>query len=232
LLACYNFFSFLRPTNKSPDPPSREAWKILLVDFLLVLQFILSHSLMTKRCTEWFWQGLSVFVGFQRFTYIVVTACSIQVLIRFWEPLPFILWNIPHLGWVFQSTFYFGIFACICGIFFHHPLELYGILQPIASIRQKPPPEHYFSQELSQLYSNMRHPILLGFIIVLLSSPIMTLDRGLLATMLILYAFVVGRTEEKDLVYMENKIDEYCLCSYEQSLFQRIFPLRKVEKNE
>jgi hypothetical protein len=136
---------------------------------------------------------------------------------RFWI-------RIPHIVlWSFSTSSVVGgiIFVChvvawsvlvLMSVFLDH-LELVGVKQTWTWCRasntthsREREETASFMSERQQLYSHMRHPALLPFVIVLWMTPHFTLDRLLLAVWLTAYLLLSHSLTHNDLQYVEHQL--------------------------
>jgi hypothetical protein len=75
-----------------------------------------------------------------------------------------------------------------------------------AVVRTASSPEEEKNYETQQVYSHMRHPTLLPFVIVLWITPHLTLDRILLAVWFTAYLLTAHSLTHNDLQYIEYQL--------------------------
>jgi len=183
----------------------------LFVNTSLLSLFIMSHSMLAmQKVKDWFKN--SSFHDLQRSFYVIVTCVTLQVLLKNWcISLDMTLWEIKY-----NSIFYYTCvvthvvvwlliyIATVC----MDISELLGLKQVYYSLKHLPNPLNQKSYELCQLYSHMRHPSFIGFLIIFWLHPIMTLDRVLLSSMLTLYMYVAWNTDARDLQYQRYQYEK------------------------
>jgi len=64
------------------------------------------------------------------------------------------------------------------------------------------------NQQAQQLYQHMRHPMMIGPLIVFWVTPLMTYDRACFAISFTLYQLFGNRISEHDIEYVENQLVE------------------------
>ncbi|KAK9696048.1 hypothetical protein QE152_g32153 [Popillia japonica] len=187
----------------------KHSWS-LFINMCLLSTFILLHSLMAHHT---FKQMLGSYItDIQRSIYVITTALSIQLLLRYWHVIPdIVLWKFtlkssPVL-WIYciiHATFWLLIYVgCICVDI----NELLGIKQVYYKLKGLPDPLSQKSYQLRKLYGHMRHPGFSSLSAILWITPIMSLDRLLLATVLTLYMYIAWNTDHDDYQYqyVQNK---------------------------
>lgn len=178
----------------------------VIVDLLLLLLFAVQHSVMAR---PWFKQWWTRFVPepIERSTYVLLASLCLLLLFWQWRPIPEAIWRVEDmalalsmtvlslLGWalVFLSTFLINHF------------ELFGLHQVANNLRGKPMPVPEFRTPL--LYKFVRHPIYLGVIIAVWSTPVMTAGHLLFAVVMTAYILIGIILEERDLIALFG--DEY-----------------------
>ncbi|XP_071809605.1 nurim-like [Asterias amurensis] len=179
----------------------------LLLDILLIVAFILQHTLMACRLWKDFiqWLGLEVV---ERSLYILATCAALQLLMFNWRPLfpETILWSLDADSRVVQIIFsfvYFVAWLFVIGVVLVLDYaELVGVKQVYYYLMDLEPPLQLKSREYQRLFSNFRHPILTGLMIVLWVVPVMTIGRLVLALSLTLYTFYGHRLDMQDYDYI------------------------------
>lgn len=155
-----------------------------LINLALLLLFALQHSVMAR---PFFKQRFRA--RYPRRTYALATFTALALIWRFWQPMPEVLW-------VFKGATAFGLYAIWT---FGLQLILFGALainwRELLGLAEPGPPEFV----TPFLYTIVRHPIYLGAILVLWSTPRMTQGRLLFAAAMTLYILIGIQFEERDL---------------------------------
>lgn len=171
----------------------------VLTDLSLVALFGLQHSVMARPGFKAWWTRL-VSASLERSTYVLATSLVLGVVYWAWQPLPQQIWQLEHsVGRdVVWALFGLGNLLVLCSTFMIDHFDLFGLRQVYADWRgrvyQAPP------FQVAWLYRVVRHPLYLGFFIVLWSTPDMTLGHLLFAAGMSLYILIGVRFEERDLV--------------------------------
>jgi protein-S-isoprenylcysteine O-methyltransferase Ste14 len=155
-----------------------------LWNLALIALFGLQHSIMAR---EWFKRRFRP--PRPRLTYVLASVAALVLLWRFWQPMPDLAWRFQ--GWVAIGLYIvwtFGLQLVLFGAISIDWRELLGFKEP-------GPPQF----RTPFLYTLVRHPIYLGLILMLWSSPTMSMGRLLFATGMTLYILIGIYFEERDL---------------------------------
>ncbi len=171
----------------------------LLIDGGMAIAYFALHSLMARPAFKRRWTRL-IPPAIERSTYVLVSGLTLFVLMLLWQPLPTLVWQLPAgpatqaayalnaLGWIVMvaATFHIDHFA------------FFGLTRAWASIRGRIPRPTPFAARY--LYALVRHPISLGWMIVLWATPAMSVGHLLLAAIGTLYIIAITPVEEADLI--------------------------------
>ncbi len=154
------------------------------INVALLALFGLQHSLMARK---WFKEKVNL--PKPRRTYALATVAILILIARCWQPM-------PELAWQFQGAVAIGLYIVwtlglqliLFGAMSINARELLGLAEP-------GPPEFH----APFLYTIVRHPMYLGAIFVLWSTPAMTHGRLLFASAMTLYILIGIQFEERDL---------------------------------
>ena len=154
------------------------------INVALLALFGLQHSLMARK---WFKEKVNL--PKPRRTYALATVAILILIARCWQPM-------PELAWQFQGAVAIGLYIVwtlglqliLFGAMSINARELLGLAEP-------GPPEFH----APFLYTIVRHPMYLGAIFVLWSTPAITHGRLLFASAMTLYILIGIQFEERDL---------------------------------
>ena len=121
-------------------------------------------------------------------------------LIWNWQALPGSAWMVDNLAgqtllWLINGV---GILYVLASSFVTNHFELFGLRQVWIHFRGKEYQPAPFTQSLMYRYS--RHPIMLGVLLVMWSTPDMSMTRLFIAALLTAYIFFGIQLEEKELL--------------------------------
>lgn len=194
------------------------------LDVALLILFVLQHSLMA-------WPAVKdtvakVFGVLQRSVYILCTAVSLQVLMRYWQSFPRgpYLWNVSTAPWsawlpvicaLLHIVSWFLIFSVL--LIFDYA-ELMGVKQVYYHCLGMGDPLSHKSARAARLYAHLRHPIYLELLVILWAVPSLPPDRLLLAITLTLYLTLVHRLDVQDYNYLRSQLEKkFTLFSREEA---------------
>jgi len=194
IFALANFFSFQSvdaKTTKNGGLP----WNMVLL-----CVFILQHSLMKRLHLTDKLQN-SGLAHLERSFYVGSTNICLLFLINFWSTSSTLLWQLDFDTRIFSWVHFLSWGLIYCSALLLDLPELLGLRQIAEHCQLSQLVKSDAS--LSRLYSHMRHPSFSAITIVLLARPSMTLDRALLAAVLISYMYLAWNPDLEDLRYQE-----------------------------
>jgi protein-S-isoprenylcysteine O-methyltransferase Ste14 len=195
----------LFPQTSIDGIPQMETSLALFKNLGLVLLFALQHSLMARKSfKKWITKFIPVHT--ERSTYVLATGLVVILMVWQWEPLGGIIWDLRDSKIWYNSlyAFYFiGWIVLFISTFLINHLDLFGLRQAYLNFKDKPYLEVDF--KVISLYKYTRHPLYLGAIIGIWSTPLMTTTHLVYAILLTAYIFIGIYYEEKDLVNLFGK---------------------------
>ncbi len=176
----------------------RPAWTALLIDACLLLVFAAQHSLMARAGSK---QRLARILpaATERSTYVLAASLALGLLFWQWQPLPASVWHVGAQPWaaLIWMVYTAGWLLAVATTFMIDHLDFLGLRQAYAHTRQRPYQPPSFTERW--LYAWVRHPMMLGLIIVFWATPAMTAGHLLFAAAGSAYIVVGLRFEERDL---------------------------------
>ena len=178
----------------------------LIVNLLLMSLFAIQHSVMARKTFKRWWTQL-VPESVERSTYVLFASLALVLLFWQWRPLPEVVWHVadPQIAGAIVGVSFFGWILVLTSTFLINHFELFGLHQVINNLAGRTMPKPRFKTPL--LYSFIRHPIYLGFMIAFWAAPVMTRGHLLFAAVTTVYIFLGIVLEERDLVELFG--DEY-----------------------
>jgi protein-S-isoprenylcysteine O-methyltransferase Ste14 len=158
------------------------AGKALLINTALIAGFALQHSGMARLGCR---RVLARIVGncMVRSTYVLLSSFAIIVLMVLWQPIGSLVWTVEvHF-------------------------EMFGLRQAWTAYHGETCPEPEF--QTPGAYRHVRHPIHLGWLIVLWTTPTMTVTHLLLAIGMSLYILIGTHLEEMGLMARFENYAQY-----------------------
>ena len=194
------FFAGVPLLPTTVDGPARLplGWA-LAINVGLVLAFALQHSVMARPGFKRLWTKV-VPEPIERSTYVLLSCIVLAGLMLFWQPIDAVVWNLPPgpARWAAWALFAAGwLMVPLVSLMINH-FDLFGTRQVWLHLRGQPYTSLPFRTPM--LYSQMRHPLYVGWAIAFWATPTMTVGHLLLATLLTGYMLVASLFEEQDLV--------------------------------
>lgn len=183
----------------SVDGPARAALPVaLLVNLALIAVFAVQHSVMARPSFKRAWAQI-VPEQIERSTYVLFSALAMGLFFLFWQPMPQPLWHVTGLGaTALWSVHALGWIILLSATFVIDHFDLFGLRQVAFAARKAPYQPLPFRVRL--YYRAVRHPLYVGWILLLWASPTMTLGHLLFALGLTGYILAAIPFEERDLV--------------------------------
>ncbi|MBM4337639.1 MAG: isoprenylcysteine carboxylmethyltransferase family protein [Deltaproteobacteria bacterium] len=176
--------------------PASEA---LLVDVLLLLAFAIPHSVMARAGFKRWWTRV-VPKSLERSTYVLVSSLLLLLLYWGWQPIPGVVWQTENAIAVaiLWALFWLGWALVLYSSFAIDHFDLFGLRQVwlrFRGVEYAPVP---FEQPW--LYTIVRHPLMLGFLLAFWAAPTLTQGHLLFSLATSGYILVGIVLEERDLV--------------------------------
>lgn len=171
----------------------------LLINLLLLLLFGLQHSGMARPAFKR-WITKLIPPGAERSTYVFVSSVTVIALMALWQPMGGLVWQVDDsvATMAIRAAYFSGWTVMITATYLIDHWELFGLRQIVAHCLDRPYEPRPFV--VPALYRVVRHPIYLGWLLILWASPVMTVTHLVAALGLTLYILVGVRLEERDLV--------------------------------
>ncbi|MFW5450963.1 MAG: methyltransferase family protein [Methylophagaceae bacterium] len=178
----------------------------LLVNTALIVLFGLHHTITARIGFKSKWQYIHP-KAVERSTYVLLSGVLLAVICLFWQPLEGTLWSFNNeivrsalitlqiVGWV----------SLVLASFMINHFELFGLQRVYFHFKDSQEPAANFTDR--GLYKIVRHPIQLGIIIGMWSTPTMSMTHLMLASTMTIYIFIGLYYEETDLIAFLG--DEY-----------------------
>jgi len=170
------------------------------IDTLLVMLFAIQHSVMARQAFKKRWT-LLVPQAAERSTYVLSSSLVLIVVFWAWQPINATIWDVGSpLGRVLLIALYAaGWLLVLASTFLISHFDLFGLRQVYLNYRSTAYADLAF--KTSGLYRIVRHPLMLGFLIVFWATPRMTAGHLLFALFATTYIWIGTTLEERDLVH-------------------------------
>lgn len=181
----------------------------IIIDLGLIALFGLQHSVMARPAFKRVWTRI-VPQPIERSTYVYASCAVTALLIWQWRPVGAIVWDVQD--WFGRGVLH-GLFAAgwlmvpLVTLMISH-FDLFGTRQVWLYFRGREYKALPFRTPM--LYSQMRHPLYVGWAIAFWATPTMTVGHLLFAAGMTGYMLLAVVFEERDLVaYFGRQYIEY-----------------------
>jgi protein-S-isoprenylcysteine O-methyltransferase Ste14 len=171
----------------------------LLVNLLLLLAFGVQHSGMARPAFKR-WLTRVIPQGAERSSYVFASSIAVIGMMALWQPMGGLVWQVdgPMAALIMRAVYFTGWGVMLVATYLIDHWEMFGVRQIVAHcLARSYEPKPFV---VPALYRIVRHPIYLGWLLILWASPVMTVSHLVAALGLTLYIFVGVRLEERDLV--------------------------------
>lgn len=196
-----------------PAPPTAEpVWPAILANVALFTLFTVHHSVMARTGAK-AWISRMIPAELERSTYVWIASLMFLAVCWLWQPLPGMAWEVTApFKWAMFGVQLAGLAlteraARVIGVW-----ELAGVRQ---ANRERP-----VEFKITGPFGLVRHPIYLGWVLIVFGAPEMTNSRLLFAVVSTAYLVAAIPWEERSLV--EAFGDKYR--EYQRQVRSRMLP--------
>lgn len=189
-------FGVAKTINTGVEAPFNQA---LIINLILLTIFALQHSIMARPGFKKWWTQF-VPPAIERSTYVLLSSLALILIYWQWRPMTDIVWQVQQETAVafLYGVFILGWLIVLLSTFMINHFDLFGLKQVYEYLKRRDPQPIPF--KTSFLYSIVRHPIMLGFIIGFWATPVMTLGHLIFSITTTIYILVAVKfLEERDL---------------------------------
>ena len=181
----------------------------LLIDVSVLLVFALQHSIMARPGFKKWWTRI-IPAAIERSTYVLLSSLALLLIAWQWVPLTGIIWKSDNdtISLIIYTVAALGWLMVPLSTLMINHFELFGLKQVYDNLVKRRSTETPFT--INIFYGMVRHPLMLGFLIALWATPVMTTGHLLLSFITTLYIIIAVKfLEEKDLqrMYGEQYLD-------------------------
>ena len=165
-------------------PAESSTTQALLIDGGLLLAFAVQHTVMARA-------GFKRLVPpkLERSTYVLAASLVLLATFAFWQPVPAVVWHVgPPWSILIWVVYALGWVLTVGATYMIDHFEFFGL---------KAAGQPQFQKRF--LYAWIRHPMMLGLLIVFWATPRMTVGHLFFAVASSAYIVVGIRFEERDL---------------------------------
>jgi protein-S-isoprenylcysteine O-methyltransferase Ste14 len=176
--------------------------------------FALHHSVFARESVR-AWMARQLSPAVERACYVWVASLMLVAVCALWQPLPGVAWDVrPPAAWLLRAIQVFGVWLSLRSAAVIDVWDLSGVRQARAtSNRQLPTPRKHgtgSSDSESAIgdwefrtdgpYGWVRHPIYLGWFLIVFAMPRMTMTQLLFAVVSSVYVLIAIPFEERSLM--------------------------------
>ena len=173
------------------------SWWGLGINLGLVVMFAVQHSVMARPGFKAVWTRI-VPPPAERATYILASSVAMFVMMWFWQPLGVDIWRLEGTAAVMMYSVYaLGWFVLVTSTFFLNHFDLFGLRQAWLNLRGQPYTHIPF--KTPGYYAVVRHPIYVGWLLLIWATPAMTVSHLVFALATTAYILAAIPFEERDL---------------------------------
>jgi protein-S-isoprenylcysteine O-methyltransferase Ste14 len=178
--------------------PAKATAAAIAIDLGLIAAFGLQHSGMARPTIKRYWKRL-IPEPIERSTYVLASCLAFLLLFALWQPLPQAAYsfNEPIAVIPMYGLAVLGLIVGLISVMQLDPLSLLGLRQVLAFYRGQTPQSSF---QTPGLYRYVRHPLMLGFLLIFWATPNLTLGRLLFNMGMTAYILLALVWEERDLV--------------------------------
>lgn len=198
-LYAIGFLGNIYVPNSIDAEPSSSFWTALGINVGLLGLFAVQHSVMARPAFKKMWTKI-VPEPAERATYVLFSNIAMIAMFALWQPMGGMVWDVAAQPWnaIIMATYFVGwgiLFYATCLI---NHFDLFGLRQVWLHFQRKP----YTRLEFREpgLYSHVRHPIYVGWLMIFWATPVMTMAHLLFCLMTTAYILIAIQLEERDLV--------------------------------
>jgi protein-S-isoprenylcysteine O-methyltransferase Ste14 len=185
--------------SRSIDGPAQGSLATaLLVNTLLMALFAVQHSVMARPGFKRWWTQY-VHPAAERSTYVVFSSVALGLVFWLWQPMGVSIWNVqdPAGRAALYALYGCGWLLLVASTFLINHFDLFGLRQVWLHLRGREYTMLRFATP--SLYRVVRHPLYVGWLLVVWATPAMTLAHLFFALVSTVYILVAIRFEERDL---------------------------------
>jgi protein-S-isoprenylcysteine O-methyltransferase Ste14 len=180
------------------DVPGRADARLVAFDVVLFSIFALHHSLFARDMIR---KRITRLVGsLERSAYVWIASALFVVVCAWWQPLAGAAWRIdqPAAAWTLSAAQLVGVWLAVRSAMAIDLLELAGVRQ-ICRVLLDPADLPVPQFKASGPYAWVRHPIYLGWFLMVFAVPHMTMTRFVFAVTSSVYLVIAIPFEERSL---------------------------------
>lgn len=168
-------------------------------DLALFTVFALHHSVFARVGVRSL-VARTVPATLERSVYVWIASLLLIAVCAFWRPVGGVAWSIgPPLGWLMYGVLALGVWLSVRSATAIDIWELAGVRQVSKPKTQLPTPNSHTEFKTTGPYGLVRHPIYLGWFLMVFGVPVMTGTRLVFAIVSCAYLLIAIPLEERTL---------------------------------
>ena len=192
-LSLLYFLAWYQRLRADARPWTSEAWGPIVFDVLLFSIFALHHSVFARTGVRSAVMS-RVSEPLERSTYVWLASLLFVFTVWAWRPVPGLLWAIDWpLAWILNAGTIAGLVITAVATSALGPLELAGIRQAFGWRLE------HRGLITTGVFSLVRHPLYLGWVLIVWSVPVMSGTRFVFAAISTAYLVIAVPFEEREL---------------------------------
>lgn len=195
----------------TPAPSDGPVMRDVIINVALFTIFALHHSIMARTGAK-SWLTRVVPRDLERSVYVWIASLLFLAVCLLWQPLPGIVWQTYGPGLFLYLAQIVGVALTVAAA------RIVGVRE-LAGLRQ-PDPTRPVTFTTDGPFGIVRHPIYLGWVLMVFAYPVMTTSRLLFAIVSTAYLVIAIPLEERSLVDAYG--DRYR--TYQQQMRWRLVP--------
>lgn len=198
ILYAIGFIGGFAPMSVDAGGPSSAPYEAVIINLALLGAFAIQHSGMARRGFKAVWTRI-VPAPIERSTYVLFSALALALVFWQWRPIDGTVWSASGVpASAIAIVFWLGWAVLFISTFLINHFDLFGLAQVWSAWRGTARPEPAFRTPF--LYRVVRHPLYVGFLMVLWAAPTMSRGHALFAAASTGYILIGIWLEERDLV--------------------------------
>jgi protein-S-isoprenylcysteine O-methyltransferase Ste14 len=211
LLSLLSFVAMYEIRLRTPAPDDGSATRDAIANVVLFTISALHHSIMARTGAK-AWLTRIVPPELERSVYVWIASVLFLAVCWLWQPLPGVVWQVRGPGLMLYIAQLFGVALTL------KAAQIVGIWE-LAGVKQ-PDPRKPIEFRADGPFAIVRHPIYLGWVLMVFATPTMTTSRLLFAVISTVYLIAAIPFEERSL--LETHREAYS--AYQSKMRWRLIP--------
>jgi protein-S-isoprenylcysteine O-methyltransferase Ste14 len=211
LLSLLSFVVMYEFRLRTPAPEDGSATRDAIANIVLFTIFALHHSIMARTGAK-SWLTRMLPPDLERSAYVWIASLLFLAVCWMWQPLPGVVWQVPGPGVLLYGVQLLGVALTL------RTAQIVGVWE-LAGVKQ-PDPRAPIEFKAAGPFAIVRHPIYLGWLLMVFATPVMTTSRLLFAVISTLYLIAAIPFEERSLL----ETHRHAYGAYQKQMKWRLIP--------